>query len=87
MLDQRPELRVQYEGPAEMIHPLRANLPRPMRRARNAWVGEMRRLLAHCSLSALEPDLVILDEFQRFKYLLHGEHEIARRRTCRRSLV
>jgi len=77
-LDRQPELRVQYEELADMIHPLRTNLTRPMRRARNAWVGEMRRLLARCSLSALEPDLVILDEFQRFKYLLQGEHEIAR---------
>lgn len=33
-------------------------------------VGKLRRLLAHCCLDALEPDLVILDEFQRFRDLL-----------------
>lgn len=33
-------------------------------------VGELRRLLAKSCLAALEPDLVILDEFQRFKDLL-----------------
>ena len=77
-LDQRPDLRDQYEALSEMIHPLRTNMTGEMRRARNAWIGKMRRLLARCSLSALEPDLVILDEFQRFKYLLRGEDEIAR---------
>ncbi len=76
-LDRRPELRAEYEALAGRIHPLQTHLTRPMRRDRNAWVGKMRRVLARCSLSALEPDLVILDEFQRFKYLLQGEDEIA----------
>ena len=35
-----------------------------------ALFGEMRRLLARSCVEALEPDLVILDEFQRFKHLL-----------------
>ncbi len=33
-------------------------------------LGRMRRALAKASLQALEPDLVILDEFQRFRELL-----------------
>lgn len=33
-------------------------------------VGELRHLLARVSVDCLEPDLVILDEFQRFKHLL-----------------
>ena len=33
-------------------------------------IGDLRRMLARCCLSALEPDLVILDEFQRFRDLL-----------------
>ncbi len=33
-------------------------------------VGRLRNLLARVSIDALEPDLVILDEFQRFKHLL-----------------
>lgn len=32
--------------------------------------SELRRILAHCCLKALKPDLVILDEFQRFRDLL-----------------
>ena len=37
---------------------------------RTALVGELRLLLARACVDALEPDLVILDEFQRFKTLL-----------------
>ena len=33
-------------------------------------VGELRRMLSRSALQALEPDLVILDEFQRFRDLL-----------------
>lgn len=48
------------------------------------WISSMRRTLARVCLDALEPDLVILDEFQRFKDLLADEDqrpeaEIARR--------
>lgn len=40
-------------------------------------VGELRSRLADACIDALEPDLVILDEFQRFKDLLHGDDEAA----------
>ena len=36
-------------------------------------IGKLRSKLASVCLSALEPDLVILDEFQRFKHLLDGD--------------
>lgn len=38
-------------------------------------IGRLRSKLASVCLSALEPDLVILDEFQRFKNLLDGDDE------------
>ena len=38
-------------------------------------IGKLRSKLASVCLSALEPDLVILDEFQRFKHLLDGDDE------------
>lgn len=41
--------------------------------ARNALVGELRRVLSHACVSALKPDLIILDEFQRFRELLRGD--------------
>jgi hypothetical protein len=40
-------------------------------------IGELRHLLARVCVDALEPDLVILDEFQRFKDILHGETDAA----------
>ena len=40
--------------------------------------GELRATLAASCLHALEPDLIILDEFQRFRDLLKGEDEASR---------
>jgi hypothetical protein len=42
-------------------------------RRRASVIGDLRQLLARVCINALEPDLIILDEFQRFKDLLHGE--------------
>ncbi|WP_343901508.1 helicase-related protein, partial [Nocardioides aquaticus] len=40
------------------------------------WVmGKLRRMLARAAVKRLEPDLVILDEFQRFKDLMADEGE------------
>ncbi len=41
-------------------------------------IGALRGLVAHASVKALEPDLVIMDEFQRFKDLLDRDDEGAR---------
>ena len=43
------------------------------RKAQRRLVGKLRRLIADASVDALAPDLIILDEFQRFKKLLHGD--------------
>jgi hypothetical protein len=40
-------------------------------------VARLRLLLAQACVEALEPDLVILDEFQRFRRLLDGEDDAA----------
>lgn len=45
------------------------------RREISGVVGELRAVLAATCIRALEPDLVILDEFQRFKHLLSGDQE------------
>ena len=42
---------------------------------RNQVIGELRKRLARACVDALEPDLVILDEFQRFKDLLGNESD------------
>ena len=39
----------------------------------NAIIGKLRVMFAQISLDKLEPDLVIMDEFQRFKYLIHSD--------------
>ena len=39
------------------------------------FVSHVRNILAKSSLNSLEPDLIILDEFQRFKDLLEGQNE------------
>lgn len=46
------------------------NRSQALRDRRNSLIGELRHLLAHCCLKALEPDLIIMDEFQRFTELL-----------------
>lgn len=51
------------------------NLPRQDVADRNALIGELRAVLAKTCLKALEPDIVILDEFQRFKHLLTDESD------------
>lgn len=38
-------------------------------------IGKLRVLFAKISLDKLEPDLVIMDEFQRFKYLINSDPE------------
>ncbi|HJQ94575.1 MAG TPA: DEAD/DEAH box helicase, partial [Acidimicrobiia bacterium] len=44
---------------------------------RSVFVGELRSLLARTCIGTLEPDLVILDEFQRFRHLLDEGSEAA----------
>ena len=44
-------------------------------RGRRRFIGRMRRRLALACLDSLEPDLVILDEFQRFRDLLDESTE------------
>ena len=51
----------------------RKDVPYTDRVDRNALIGELRELLAATCIKALEPDLIILDEFQRFKHLLRDD--------------
>lgn len=45
------------------------------RQNNNIIIGKLRVIFAKISLDRLEPDLVIMDEFQRFKYLLKADKE------------
>ena len=57
----------------------RSQLNAEQKRRRIAIVGALRRELAKVSVACLEPDLVILDEFQRFKHLLERPEADAER--------
>lgn len=46
------------------------SFPEELKRLRASFLGDMRRVLATVGIAMLDPDLVILDEFQRFKDLL-----------------
>ena len=57
------------------FHRYRREWPDEARWGRDELIGELRRLLAAVCIRALEPDLVILDEFQRFKPLIETRED------------
>ena len=70
--DLKETLNELLEGPFRRF---RRHWPEEARWARNDLIAEMRRLLAGACIKALEPDLVILDEFQRFKPLIEPRED------------
>lgn len=70
--DGQPTLRERYAHVTHLCHDERVwrNAGWKERRVRSQFIGDLRELLARSCLQALEPDLIILDEFQRFKHLL-----------------
>jgi len=75
-LDRHPELRLEFDNLSDLIGSRKTRLDLETKRYRDKWIGKLRKILAHSSLSALEPDIIILDEFQRFRYLLDPNNEI-----------
>lgn len=61
------------EGVKELCRRIRRNNGERVRE--NAIIGQLRVIFAKISLEKLEPDLVIMDEFQRFKDLLNSDPE------------
>jgi hypothetical protein len=62
----------------------RQSVPAPLKEPARELIADLRAQLAQVSVETLEPDLVILDEFQRFRHLLDLERggpaaELARR--------
>jgi hypothetical protein len=70
--DGRPGLRERFDELSERFAHSRLNerLPARDREDRRQLVADLRAVLAASCVTALEPDLVILDEFQRFRELL-----------------
>jgi hypothetical protein len=69
------DLRARFEELRGIFCRSNSIVPRDAPKLRTRWIGELRRLLARVCLATLKPDLIILDEFQRFKHLLEQESE------------
>lgn len=74
-MDRRPGLSDEFEALCATFGRSNAKVDREDRKRRNAFIGSVRRHLARVCIGALSPDIVILDEFQRFKDLLGSESE------------
>lgn len=61
----------------EQFRRRRDRYPPNMTSARNALISKLRGKLSHACVDALQPDLIIMDEFQRFPDLLHGDSDAA----------
>ena len=68
----RPTLRELFE---ELVDGLawKRKFPDDLQERRKELIGEVRRIMAIVGIAALRPDLVVLDEFQRFKDLLNPD--------------
>jgi Helicase conserved C-terminal domain len=76
-LRSKPALLRELRKVDQEFHTYRPNVPREQMDGCLAVIRQLRKLLANVCIRALQPDLIILDEFQRFKDLLHGENEAA----------
>ena len=74
--DGRLSLRERFDDLCERFPRNRKHIPETDRVDRAHLVSDLRNLLAHTCVDALEPDLIILDEFQRFKNLLDPKLEV-----------
>ncbi len=84
LADHRPSIREEFEELRHAYQRPRREWPWELRQRRNAFIGELRERLATVAITRLQPDLVILDEFQRFRHLLSPEHETWATRLARR---
>ena len=68
----KPTVRAMFE---ELVDGLawKRSFPDDLLKQRRELIGEIRRIMAIVGIAALRPDLVVLDEFQRFKDLLQPE--------------
>ena len=62
-------IRLEFENLCDEIKGKRS-IPNDLRPRANALIGTLRRALATLGINMLKPDLIILDEFQRFKDLM-----------------
>lgn len=68
-------LEEELEACVDEFNYLRGNPSPALSRRRNRLIGALRGLVARAAVDRLQPDLVILDEFQRFTELLDGDDD------------
>ena len=71
----KPTLFQRYQDLCHRFGRAKKNVSKADRDDQLCFLGEMRTLLADTCIEALKPDLVILDEFQRFRDLLQPNDE------------
>lgn len=71
----KPTLFQRYQDLCHRFRRAKKHVSKPDRDDQLCFLGEIRTLLAATCIEALEPDLVILDEFQRFRDLLQPNDE------------
>ncbi len=69
------DIKPRFLAACEIFDRSRKYVEDDARDAQRQVVGELRAILAATCVRALQPDLIILDEFQRFKHLLEGGHD------------
>jgi len=67
------DIKTRFLKLSEKFARSRIYIPEDEEEERSKIIGELRELLAKTCIQALEPDLIILDEFQRFKHLLSDD--------------
>ena len=78
LLEEGKDLQDEYEDLCRRFWRTRTRIPWADREPQIRFIGQLRAMLAEVCVTALEPDLVILDEFQRFKHLLDRGNATAR---------
>ncbi|APO52367.1 helicase [Bradyrhizobium diazoefficiens] len=71
----KPDLRQRFDDLKRNFSRVDSRPGDEATKRRTRWIGELRRLLARVCIGALSPDIIVLDEFQRFKHLLEEESE------------
>ncbi len=71
------DLFAELERVCDLFPRRRDAYPPEMTQPRNSLVARLRAKLSHACVDALQPDLIIMDEFQRFRDLLHGDSDAA----------
>ena len=78
LLREGERFQARYENLCKRFRRSRTRIPWADRSKQISFIGQVRSMLAEVCVTALEPDLVILDEFQRFKHLLDGQDATAK---------